>query len=102
MFLVTAALVLTVDLWTKAWAFAFVDAHGTLYGGRAYPAWPPYFLLVKTENTGTIWGIGQGLPWLLIPIRILMVGVIVWFAWTARTTERLKLLALGARIDCRS
>lgn len=95
-FWVPVPLLVTLDLWSKAEAFAYVAA--TSPGGRVatglLPA-PFGFDLVQLNNTGTIWGLGQSLTLPLIALRLLAVAALIWFAARTPSQRRFTLLIIG-------
>jgi len=86
-----------LDLWSKAWAFARLD---TLYPGAPVAeesVWTGFisFSLVKWTNTGTVWGLGQGMTIPLIVLRCCALVLLAWFARRTPVTNRIQLLVLG-------
>ncbi|MEE9126063.1 MAG: signal peptidase II, partial [Planctomycetota bacterium] len=88
-----------LDLWSKHWVFAFLDANyqGITHYNRAHDIWggPISFKLVQWYNTGTVWGIAQGFAMGLRLLRCVAVVVILLFVWRTSQKARLALLALG-------
>lgn len=84
-----------LDLWSKAWAFTFLDA---TYPGRGIAArhevWggPVAFDLVRWHNTGTIWGLFQGHNLPLVILRCVAAVVIV--GYVSRLPSRVRGLQL--------
>jgi signal peptidase II len=66
-FLLTAAVGIALDLWTKALA---VDR---LYGERRIEFIPGWLHFQYTENRGAVFGYGQGMRWLFIGVSIVAV-----------------------------
>lgn len=97
LFLGVALVVTALDLWSKAWAWDFIDRHGDMEGSltRVYRVIDPWFRLVKAENTGTVWGLFRGFTGVLVVVRVLMILAVVVLAWRTRRDERSKLLGFG-------
>ncbi|MEY4675072.1 MAG: hypothetical protein RL148_2856 [Planctomycetota bacterium] len=86
-----------LDLWSKAWSFARLE---TLYPGAPVAEesiWRGFvsFSLVNWTNTGTVWGLGQGMTVPLIVLRCLALVLLVWFARRTAVANRVQLLVLG-------
>jgi signal peptidase II len=84
--LLPLVLILVADLWTKAWAWAYVPAN-------ADPRFPPqhprveviedFFYWANELNTGTLWGLGREYTSVLIILRFVILGFL--FYLTLRT-----------------
>lgn len=86
---------IALDLWSKAAAFAYVgDKPGQRVEFDFLPD-PFGFALVKFENTGTIWGLGQELTVPLMVLRCVALFVILWFVSGTRVVQRFQQLVLG-------
>ncbi|MFQ5507633.1 MAG: signal peptidase II [Planctomycetota bacterium] len=95
-FLITTLLVLAADLLSKSWAFDVVKAEDSpIFNYPRIAVIDGIFYLARVENTGTIWGLGQGYPNLLRVVRCVMVLILLWMCWEARRNQRLKLVSLG-------
>jgi signal peptidase II len=88
----------TLDLWSKAWAIAWWEDHRDLRG--EVPVVPGVLSIVKVPNQGTIFGLFQNTdpnPWLrpLVWLRLLAIGVLLSFLRQTRREDRLQVLALA-------
>jgi signal peptidase II len=99
-FWIPIAPLVALDLWSKAVVFTFLqERYGHLLQQvreHRILEQPFGFSLVEWRNTGTIWGLGQGLTLPLILLRFVALGFLVWFAARTPSARRLKLLVLGA------
>ena len=79
---------LALDLWSKASVFAFLRSRPPELVYGEYPVWdgPVSFHLVTWMNTGTVWGLFQGFNTVLVGLRFVALGVLIYFA--SRTTRR--------------
>ncbi|MFO1051835.1 MAG: signal peptidase II [Planctomycetota bacterium] len=96
-FWVPVPLLVALDLWSKAAAFAYVAATPPRQGRVPTGLLPaPFgFDLVQLNNTGTIWGLGQSLTVPLIALRLLAVAALIWFAARTPPRRRFTLLVIG-------
>jgi signal peptidase II len=94
-FAVVAALV-ALDLWTKRAAFEFlrgtppelVDRGLELWHGHwRYPLIGDFLGLMASENKGAAWGLGDGVPWLLIGARVVASVVLTVLLWRAPASQ---------------
>jgi signal peptidase II len=90
-----------LDLWSKAWAFDYVPAHGEPLGAGyrdevvVWSSWVS-FHLVNVSNRGTIWGLFQDWTLPLVVARIVAVFVITYVAiWRITARQRVLQLLLG-------
>jgi signal peptidase II len=90
-----------LDLWSKAWAFDYVQAQGdgNFSPLNSVPVWRENglldFELVTWLNRGTIWGLGA--DW-HEPLKILRVGaiaLILYFVYRTLTERRVMLVSLS-------
>ena len=72
-FLLTAAVGLTLDLWTKYEAFAHLTAT-RFEPASVYRLIPGYLHFEVTENRGAVFGIGQGQRLLFVAVSAVAVG----------------------------
>jgi len=89
-----------LDLWSKAAAFAFMaDKHPMLPEHQRPPhlVWdgPLRFELVTWGNTGTIWGLFPDGTAILMVLRVLALGGLLWFVRTTPAKARLQLTVLS-------
>ncbi len=88
-FVLVAAVVAALDLWSKSYAFRWIAENGP----RQFTDW---FSIVGHRNPGGMWGVGQGWnPWVLRAVRIAAVVVIFLILANAASRDRLQILALG-------
>ncbi|MGD8453315.1 MAG: signal peptidase II [Phycisphaerae bacterium] len=89
-FWLVAALGLTADLWSKAWAF------GTL-GQRARRVLIPHVLELQTMmNDGALFGIGSGRTMLFLVASVLALGLVLWMFAGSSPRSWLLHVAFGA------
>ena len=87
-YLILAAAVIVLDIWTKALVLARIDLHETI------PIIPNFFQLVHVRNTGAAFGIGANASSKIVPL-LLNVGaiavfcVVVVYAFRSAITDRL-------------
>ncbi|HYO79332.1 MAG TPA: signal peptidase II [Thermoanaerobaculia bacterium] len=87
-YLALSAIVIILDIWTKALVLARIDLHD------AIPVIPNFFQLVHVRNTGAAFGIGANADSRLVPL-LLNVGaiavfcVVVVYAMRSAITDRL-------------
>ena len=87
-YLTITAVVILLDLWTKAMVLRRIDLH------EAVPVIPGFFQLVHVRNTGAAFGLGANASSRLVPL-LLNVGaiavfcVVVAYALRAAATDRL-------------
>lgn len=88
-----------LDLWSKSAVFGFLaetypDEHPLR---REHPIVesPFGFSFVQWTNKGTIWGLGKDYNLALIALRFVAMGLLIWFAATTRTADRVKQLVLA-------
>ncbi|MHC5113605.1 MAG: signal peptidase II [Planctomycetota bacterium] len=106
--LVTAVVLLAVDLYTKSAAFSRVadapvaldrDANGQL---APVPAHEPVVLVPKvlglhlTVNKGAVFGLGQGGRWIFVVFSFIATGVIIYVFLRSPRRARVLHIALGA------
>ena len=90
-----------LDLWSKAFFWDYIPAHGRGIGYGGYPAVPVFdsevlgFMLVKAVNTGTVWGLFRDFTIPLMVLRSVAIVLLCWFAWRTPATRRLLLSVLG-------
>lgn len=100
-FFILAIVILTLDLWSKSWAFQYIENHGVnsdLHGGeKAVEVIPGFFYFTRVYNTGGIWGIAQEgiFSKALVLLRILAVPGIIYLALRTPARERIFVTALG-------
>ncbi len=98
-FWVPVAPLVALDLWSKAWVFAFLRAeHPTENPLRIrHAVWQGVvdLDLVHWHNTGTIWGLFQGHNLPLVILRCVAVAVIVGYVARLRTRSRGLQFVLG-------
>jgi signal peptidase II len=87
-YLVLAAAVIILDLWTKALVLARIDLHETI------PVIPHFFQLVHVRNTGAAFGIGANAASRIVPLllnlgAIAVFCVVVVYALRSAVTDRL-------------
>lgn len=93
-------LLVALDLWSKAAAFAYVAEHAPRARRVDFEFLSALsdrlgFALVDYTNTGTIWGLGQSLTIPLIVLRFVAVGALIWFAGRTPAGRRIQLLVIG-------
>lgn len=86
-YLIIAAAVILLDIWTKWLVIARIDLH------EAIPVIPKFFQLVHVRNTGAAFGLGANADSRLIPLllnlgAIAVFLVVVVYAWRAAVTDR--------------
>ena len=86
-----------LDLWSKAAVFAFMAERPPelIYG--EYPVWDGAvsFHLVTWMNTGTVWGLFQGFNTVLVGLRFVALGVLIYFASRTPPWQRFQQFVLG-------
>lgn len=87
-YLVLAATIIVLDIWTKALVLARIDLHETI------PIIPNFFQLVHVRNTGAAFGIGANASSRLVPLllnfgAIAVFFVVVVYALRSSVTDRL-------------
>ncbi|PIE22038.1 MAG: signal peptidase II [Planctomycetota bacterium] len=94
--LVPLLFILVVDLWTKAWAWGYVDAHRDLRYSRPRVVWIEDLLLIAKEvNTGTLWGLGSEYTHLLIGFRMLILAFLLFLAFRTQAGQVWRRIGLG-------
>jgi signal peptidase II len=87
-FLLTAAVLVGVDLWTKAIAFerlAVVGRGGMIIPKQPYEFIPGWLEFTFTTNYGAVFGIGQGQWSLFVAVSVTAIVILVYlFAWSGR------------------
>jgi signal peptidase II len=83
-----AAVVIILDIWTKALVLARIDLH------EAIPVIPNFFQLVHVRNTGAAFGIGANASSRIVPLllnagAIAVFCVVVVYALRSAVTDRL-------------
>jgi lipoprotein signal peptidase len=88
-----------LDLWSKAAAFGYLVAfRGSWALGIRKPVFDTGWIdfeLVTFLNKGTIWGFGQSMHGPLKVVRMIAIGVILWFVYKTPAKARFGLLALS-------
>ena len=87
-YLILAAAVIVLDIWTKALVLARIDLHETI------PIIPNFFQLVHVRNTGAAFGIGANADSRIIPLllnagAIAVFCVVVVYALRSALSDRL-------------
>lgn len=87
-YLALSAVVIILDLWTKALVLAKIDLH------EAIPVIPNFFQLVHVRNTGAAFGIGANAESRIVPLllnfgAIAVFCVVVVYALRSAITDRL-------------
>jgi lipoprotein signal peptidase len=99
-------ILVVLDLWSKAWVFAFLHAQAAANNQLHLPEShrEPYevfqsdglsFELVSWGNTGTIWGLGQNATIPLMVLRCAAVVGLFWFVRNVPRAARLQQFVLG-------
>lgn len=97
-FWVPIAPLVALDLWSKSAVFAHMQAR---FGSRALhaelPVWdgPVSLSLRHWYNTGTVWGLFRDFNTPLVVLRIVAIGVLLWFARATARRARGMQLVLG-------
>jgi signal peptidase II len=86
-YLILAAAVIVLDIWTKALVLARIDLHETI------PIIPNFFQLVHVRNTGAAFGIGANASSRIVPLllnfgAIAVFFVVVVYALRSAVTDR--------------
>ncbi len=86
-YLILAAAVIVLDIWTKALVLARIDLHETI------PIIPNFFQLVHVRNTGAAFGIGANASSRVVPLllnfgAIAVFFVVVVYALRSAVTDR--------------
>ena len=86
-YLILAAAVIVLDIWTKALVLARIDLHETI------PIIPNFFQLVHVRNTGAAFGIGANASSRIVPLllnfgAIAVFFVVVVYALRSAATDR--------------
>jgi signal peptidase II len=86
-YLILAAAVIVLDIWTKALVLARIDLHETI------PIIPNFFQIVHVRNTGAAFGIGANASSRLVPMllnagAIAVFFVVVVYALRSAVTDR--------------
>jgi len=87
-YLILAAVVIVLDIWTKALVLARIDLHETIN------IIPNFFQLVHVRNTGAAFGIGANASSRIVPLllnagAIAVFFVVVVYAMRSAVTDRL-------------
>lgn len=94
-YLILSAVVILLDIWTKALVLARIELH------EAIPVIPNFFQLVHVRNTGAAFGLGANASSKLVPI-LLNVGAIAVFCvvvvYALRTAVTDRLLQTGLHL----
>lgn len=99
------ALLVGLDLWSKAVVFEWLSPDGqpglpegaerwSLGGHIRYEVWGDFLSFILSENKGAAWGVGDQYPYLLVGGRVLAVLVIGWLLWRTPRRPRIGLWAL--------
>ena len=92
-------LLVALDLWSKAWAFAWLaERQPTIHpDGRAHVVFDGAiaFRLVTWSNTGTIWGLFQNATVILIVLRCGALVALLWYLRQTPARQRLQVFVLG-------
>lgn len=88
-----------LDLWSKSVVFLALRKQYGFFNERAVQEifeWGWLNLeFVNWHNHGTVWGLGQDLHSVLRIVRVLAIGLIVWFAIKTPPRHRVMLTSLG-------
>lgn len=94
-YLILAAIVIALDIWTKALVLARIDLY------EAIPVIPSFFQLVHVRNTGAAFGIGANAESQLVPL-LLNLGAIAVFCvvvvYALRSSVHDRLLQTGLHL----
>lgn len=94
-YLIITAVVIILDIWTKALVLARIDLH------EAIPVIPGFFQLVHVRNTGAAFGIGANASSKIVPL-LLTFGAIAVFCFVVvyalRTAVTDRLLQTGLHL----
>ena len=87
-YLLLAAAIIILDIWTKALVLARIDLHETI------PVIPHFFQLVHVRNTGAAFGLGANASSRIVPLllnlgAIAVFCVVVVYALRSAVTDRL-------------
>jgi signal peptidase II len=87
-YLLLAAAIIILDIWTKALVLARIDLH------EAIPIIPNFFQLVHVRNTGAAFGIGANASSRIVPLllnlgAIAVFCVVVVYAFRSAVSDRL-------------
>ena len=91
-FLVTTAVLVALDLWSKAhaWRTMFIggpyrDESGKLYvrSEDAYRFIPDWLHFKLTVNEGAVFGVGQGNRWLFVAVSVAAIGFLLYLFLTS-------------------
>ena len=87
-YLILSAVVILLDIWTKALVLARIELH------EAIPVIPNFFQLVHVRNTGAAFGIGANASSRIVPLllntgAIAVFCVVVVYALRSAVTDRL-------------
>lgn len=87
-YLILAAVVIVLDIWTKALVLRRIDLH------EAIPVIPNFFQLVHVRNTGAAFGIGANAQSALVPLllnagAIAVFCVVAVYAFRSAVSDRL-------------
>jgi len=80
-FLLTAFVGLSVDLWTKAYAFERLAIYGrgaVVVESRAHPLIPGWLELTVTTNQGAVFGLGAGQRMLFVSVSVAAIIFLVY------------------------
>ena len=93
-------LLVALDLWSKAWAFGFLDAEYATEPEehrfhRVFTSDLLSFDLVAWRNTGTIWGLFQDGTWVLMVLRCVAVAGLLWFLHRTPRRARVQLTVMS-------
>lgn len=93
-------LLVALDLWSKAAAFAFMSEQFPLYPEDRRPPYVVWdgalrFDLVTWGNTGTIWGLFQDGTVILMILRCCALVGLIWFVRTTERAARVQLFVLS-------
>jgi signal peptidase II len=94
-YLILAAAVIVLDIWTKALVLARIDLHETI------PIIPNFFQLVHVRNTGAAFGIGANASSRLVPLLLNFGAIAVFFVvvvYALRSAVSDRLLQTGLHL----
>ncbi|MCA8972785.1 MAG: signal peptidase II [Planctomycetes bacterium] len=96
-FWLTVVLLVASDLASKAWAFDFLESHGSPneVGYLEYRVVDPWLRLARLENSGTVWGLFKDGTSVLIGLRLVMVVVLCVIASRVARRHHWRLFGLG-------
>jgi signal peptidase II len=94
-YLILAAAVIVLDIWTKALVLARIDLHETI------PIIPNFFQLVHVRNTGAAFGIGANASSRIVPLLLNFGAIAVFFVvvvYALRSAVSDRLLQTGLHL----